>query len=111
MSIKISQLDVISGSDVTFYSSSVILPLVANVTGNLATYQTSISNVKSYITSADTVFAANVTAANLIANTGIYGTIRTPNQSQITSLGTLTALTLSGSLVGTSISGALIGNT
>lgn len=110
MSIKISQLDVISGADVTYYSSSVILPLVANVTGNLVTYQTSISNVKSYITSADTVFAANVTAANLIANTGIYGTIRTAAQNQITSLGILTGLTLSGSLSGTSLAAASIGN-
>jgi hypothetical protein len=111
MSIKISELDIISEVDLIDYSSSVVFPLVANVTGNLVTYQTSISNVKSYVTSADTVFAANVTAANLIANTGIYGTIRTPNQSQITSLGTLTALTLSGSLVGTSVSAAIIGNT
>ena len=110
MSIKISQLAALGSADVTSYSSSVIFPLVANVTGNLVTYQTGISSIKNYVTSADTVFAANVTAANLIANTGIYGTIRTAAQGQITSLGTLTGLTLSGTLTGTTINAATIGN-
>lgn len=105
MSIKISQLDVINEADVITFASSVIFPLVANVTGNLETYQTSISNVKSYITSADTVFASNLTAANLIANTGIYGTIMTAAQTNITSVGTLTSLSVTGNISGSYLSG------
>lgn len=98
MSIKISQLTAIGSPDVTTYSSSVIFPLVANVTGNLVTYQTGIASIKNYVTSSDTVFAANVTAANLIANTGIFGTLKTSAQPSITSLGSLTSLTVLGNI-------------
>lgn len=99
MSIKISQLTAIGSDDVTTYSSSVIFPLVANVTGNLVTYQTGISSIKNYITSNNIMFVANVTAANLIANTGIYGTLITPSQTNITSVGTLTSLSVLGTLL------------
>jgi hypothetical protein len=37
-----------------------------------------------------------VTAANIIANTGIHGTIRTASQTNITLVGTLTSLSVSG---------------
>lgn len=43
-------------------------------------------------------YTGNVTAANINANTGIYGTIKTAAQSQITSVGTLTSLTVSGNV-------------
>ena len=111
MSVKISELDAISGSDIVTYSSSVVFPVVANSTGNLATYKTSISSVTTYITASAISFASNLTAANLIANTGIYGTIRNASQPNITSVGTLTGLTLSGTLTGTTINAATIGNT
>lgn len=110
MSIKISQLEVIPSANVITYSSSVAFPVIANATGNLATYQANLSSIKNGITSTDTVFAANVTAANLIANTGIFGTIKTAAQTQITSVGTLTGLTLSGTLTGTTINASTIGN-
>ena len=41
-------------------------------------------------------FAGNVTAGNLIANTGIYGNIVTAVQSNITLVGTLSSLSVSG---------------
>lgn len=41
-------------------------------------------------------YTGNVTASNLIANTGIYGTIRTATQPNITLVGTLTSLSVSG---------------
>ena len=41
-------------------------------------------------------FGSNVTAGNLIANTGIYGTLYTAIQSNITQVGTLTGLEVSG---------------
>lgn len=43
-------------------------------------------------------YTGNVTANNITANSGVYGTIRTPAQTQITSLGTLTSLTVSGNV-------------
>lgn len=43
-------------------------------------------------------YTGNVTAGNIIANTGVYGTIRTATQTNITSLGTLTSLTVSGNV-------------
>ena len=41
-------------------------------------------------------FTGNVTANNIIANTGIYGNLLTAIQSNITAVGTLTALSVSG---------------
>jgi hypothetical protein len=41
-------------------------------------------------------FAGNVTAGNIIANTGIYGNVLTAIQSNITLVGTLTSLSVSG---------------
>jgi hypothetical protein len=41
-------------------------------------------------------FAGNVTAGNLIANTGIYGNVLTAIQSNITLVGTLSSLSVSG---------------
>jgi hypothetical protein len=41
-------------------------------------------------------FVGNVTAGNIVANTGIYGNILTPIQSNITLLGTLSSLSVSG---------------
>lgn len=96
MSVKISDLTAISGADIVTYASSAVFPIVSNSTGNLTTYKTSISSITTYITSASINFTANVSAANLTASTGIYGTIRTATQNQITSLGTLTGLTVNG---------------
>lgn len=47
-------------------------------------------------TSNSASYTGNVTAANIVANTGIYGTIRTASQTNITLLGTLTSLSVSG---------------
>lgn len=43
-------------------------------------------------------YTGNVTANNITANSGIYGTVRTAAQGSITSLGTLTGLTVSGNI-------------
>jgi hypothetical protein len=47
-------------------------------------------------TSNSASYTGNVTAANIIANTGIHGTIRTASQTNITLVGTLTSLSVSG---------------
>jgi len=47
-------------------------------------------------TSNSASYTGNVTAANIVANTGIYGTIQTASQTNITLLGTLTSLSVSG---------------
>lgn len=41
-------------------------------------------------------YSGNVTAANVIASNGIYGTLQTASQTNVTLLGTLTALSVSG---------------
>lgn len=48
------------------------------------------------INSQSATYSGNVTANNLIANTGIYGNIRTNVQTNIQTLGTLTGLTVNG---------------
>ena len=63
-----------------------------------------------------TAQSGNLYAAYVIANTGILGTLQTAAQTNITSLGALTSLTMAGAINGqtingTSILGTTIGNT
>lgn len=48
-------------------------------------------------------YSGNVTAANVVASTGIYGNVKTSSQPSITSLGTLTSLSVSGTLTGNNV--------
>jgi hypothetical protein len=76
MSVKISQLndDV---SVATLVTSGGSLPVVASnlTTGNLMTYQVSLDNLKSFITTGDITYTGNVT---------INGTLLAPNQTTVT---------------------------
>lgn len=49
-------------------------------------------------------YTGDVTANNITADSGVYGTIRTPVQSSITSLGSLTGLTVSGNVTAGNVS-------
>lgn len=80
----------------------------ATVTGNIsatknitATANLSAENVLTTGTTINSgvTTSGNLTATNVIANTGIYGTILTANQTTITTVGTLTGLTVSGAVV------------
>jgi hypothetical protein len=76
MSVKISQLndDV---SVATLVSTGGSLPVVASnlTTGNLMTYQVSLTNLKSFITTGDITYSGNVT---------VNGTLFAPNQTTVT---------------------------
>jgi len=90
MSIKISQLPNITASQLATVGNA-SLPIVANITANNVTYQTTIANVKSYVETGDlhvtgAVFA-NLTSqfANLIitGNLNVQGTTTTTSSQNL----------------------------
>jgi hypothetical protein len=88
MSVKISELPNLTSASLLTVSSAV-LPLVANVSANNTTYQTTIANVKTFMETgnfnitgaltaqADSIFYGNLTVDVLIANTQVTGSTTT----------------------------------
>lgn len=87
MSVKISQLN----NDVTvatLINSGGQIPVVASnlATGNLMTYQVSLANLKSYVSTGDITYTGNVT---------VIGTLFAPNQTSVS----LTSISSSSNLI------------
>jgi hypothetical protein len=88
MSVKISELPNITAASLLTVSSAVF-PLVANLSSNNTTFQTTIANVKTFMETgnfnitgaltaqADSIFYGNLTVDVLIANTQVIGTTTT----------------------------------
>ena len=88
MSVKISELPNITAASLLTVSSAVF-PLVANLSTNNTTFQTTIANVKTFMETgnfnitgaltaqADSIFYGNLTVDVLIANTQVIGTTTT----------------------------------
>lgn len=78
-------------------SATGISMTVSNIGGVAVGNITATNFIGNIITTGNSAsYTGNVTAANIIANTGIYGTIRTASQTNITLVGTLTSLSVSG---------------
>jgi hypothetical protein len=88
MSVKISELpNITAASSLTV--SSAVFPLVANLSSNNTTFQTTIANVKTFMQTGDfnitggltaqanSIFYGNLTVDVLIANTQVIGTTTT----------------------------------
>jgi hypothetical protein len=88
MSVKISELPNITAASLLTVSSAVF-PLVANLSSNNTTFQTTIANVKTFMQTGDfnitggltaqanSIFYGNLTVDVLIANTQVIGTTTT----------------------------------
>ena len=88
MSVKISELPNITAASLLTVSSAVF-PLVANLSSNNTTFQTTIANVKTFMETgnfnitggltaqANSIFYGNLTVDVLIANTQVIGTTTT----------------------------------
>jgi hypothetical protein len=88
MSVKISELPNLTSASLLTVSSAVF-PLVANLSANNTTYQTTIANVKTFMETgnfnitgaltaqADSIFYGNLTVDVLIANTQVTGSTTT----------------------------------
>lgn len=83
-----------SNSNVTTTGITMTVTNVGGVTVGNITADNFIGNIITAGNSAS--YTGNVTADNVTANTGIYGNILTPVQSNITLVGTLSSLTVSG---------------
>lgn len=74
-----------------------------NINGNIIVFNsitTSFANgvTGGTISTGSVTASGNVSAANLVASSGVYGTLQTAAQTNITSVGTLTGLTVSGNI-------------
>jgi hypothetical protein len=96
MSVQISQLPNITSTQLTSgTTASLSMPLIASVaSGNVTTYQTSFSNVKTYIGNGNLSVTGNITANGGLQNTpigNVAGQASTGSFTTITANGNVTA--------------------
>ena len=104
MSVKISELPNITAASLLTVSSAVF-PLVANLSSNNTTFQTTIANVKTFMQTGDFNITGGLTAAN---NSTFYGNLTvvgniiantiTGNSTTVTSTGSLVNIQTDGNL-------------
>jgi len=100
MSVQISQLPNITSTQLTSgTTTSLSMPLIASVaSGNVTTYQTSFSNLKTYIGNGNLSVTGNITANGGLQNTpigNVAGQASTGSFTTITANGNITAAALS----------------
>jgi len=72
MTIKITELPSISSTSLLASASTPVLPVVSTVSGNVTTSQTSLANIKSYISTGNLNLTGGITANS---NSTIYGNL------------------------------------
>jgi hypothetical protein len=104
MSVKISELPNITAASLLTVSSAVF-PLVANLSSNNTTFQTTIANVKTFMQTGDFNITGGLTAANnsifygqLTVVGNIIGNITQGTTSTVTSTGSLVNIQTDGNL-------------
>ena len=118
--VKISELPSITSANLISSGLSIV-PIVANITGANVSYQTTVANIKTFVSTGDLSLTGNLTAVglttnnsatarggiqntpigNATANTGAFTTITTTSTATVASLTSNANITLSGNIIDT----------